>query len=100
VSSSSYKISGVVNKLLENNQTSTHFRGDIREIDMLFNVDLGELCFQLVGSSIAVIKFDDIPTDNQNGWVPHFDIYTKQVTIRLAKISISWFGIQKQIQWQ
>lgn len=67
------------------------------EIDMLLDVDKGELELCLVGliDEAKRPKLWNLPLSMQNGWVPHFNIYQKDNSVRIASIPVSWYGIEQ-----
>ena len=80
-----------------NNPTTTQFKAKECEVDMLLNVDQGKLDLCVVGQNDEnhTITLWDLPI-GQHGWVPHFNIFTSKIQIRIAQIEPSLFGKEQK----
>ena len=85
------------------NGTDTgHFKAEQCDIDLLFNVDEGEMKWCVVeGDAVvdgkeAVLREVGTRENEQNdsGWVPHFvfGANAKHMSVRVTQIPIEWYG--------
>ena len=76
-----------------NGISKEHFLFKEGEIDMLLDVDKGELKFRIVGQSDDKheAKLYNLPKQ-MYGWVPHFNCYDGHTELRIAKISVKLYG--------
>ena len=67
------------------------------EIDMSLNADKGKLDFCVVGikETDKQAKLWNLPVDDHNGWVPHFNLYARDNSVKIACIPSSWYGIEQ-----
>ena len=79
-----------------NDNPTSFFKQKECEIDMLLDIDKGELKFCIVGqydpqNEIILYNLPKI----QNGWIPQFNLNGKNIELRIAQIPIQWYGIPK-----
>jgi len=70
--------------------TAHFFSSEQILLDMLLDLNKGELSFQKPGSAY-VVKLDSIP-EQKEGWVPHVNIYYTGTKCQVKKIPPAWFG--------
>ena len=85
-----------------NDIDTKHFRVKKCDIDLLFNVDEGEMKLCVVeGDAVADGKEAVLREigkskgeENNSGWVPHFNFGStgKRMCVRLTQIPIEWYG--------
>eukprot|EP01084_Bolivina_argentea_P141969 249450_1 len=68
------------------------------QVDMLLDVDKGTLNLCVVGHSEGKkqIKICGLSNPPNNAWVPHFNLYSSNTQLRIAKIPVSLFGKHKK----
>ncbi|ETO28395.1 structural maintenance of chromosome protein [Reticulomyxa filosa] len=72
-----------------------HFKQKDICVDMHLDLSSGQLRFVIVDfdkSNHPEVVLRGIPRNNTNGWVPHFNIHTSGLWIRVAKIPPRWYG--------
>ena len=69
------------------------------EIDILLDADNGKLNICAVGHCIKTkeARLWKLPTDNDDGWLPIFIVWRKNVEMRIAKIPTEYYGKQLKI---
>eukprot|EP01084_Bolivina_argentea_P036565 67623_1 len=74
---------------------------DEYEVDILFNVDNGSLSICMVGNckNYNQAKINGIQTNTKHGFVPNFNFYTGNVSLRVAKIPTDWYSQPKNIEF-
>ncbi len=88
------------NSAVQNNGISTAHLHKAQFVDMLLNVDKGTLNICEVGNcnTGTEAKLWNLP--KTHGYVPAFNIHGTGIELRLAKISVSWYGKNKSIKWK
>ena len=94
-----YGISGnnqYYDKSTSHNKINTNHFHAATNVDLLLDVDNGKLNLCEVGnrSDTKEAKLWNLPIGN-HGWLPHFNIFGAQIQLRLAKIPVLWYGVQK-----
>ena len=78
-----------------NNSDRLHFDAEQVEVDMLLDVDKGELNFCVVGQlEKGEAKMFGLPIGGEdgNGWVPHMNTTTETTSLKIAKIAVEFYG--------
>ena len=70
-----------------------HFHREQLEIDILLNVDNCELHLCVVGEceDSKIVKLTNLPKLS-TGWVPHFNIFGENDSVRCASMPFEWYG--------
>ena len=81
-------------------QTAVFFGKNKVLIDMMLDLNKGELKFKIPGNATEA-KMVAIPKENVNGWVPHCNIHYANANVQVKKIPISWYGkMPKRVKFQ
>mmetsp|Transcript_38321 Transcript_38321/g.62818 ORF Transcript_38321/g.62818 Transcript_38321/m.62818 type:complete len:330 (+) Transcript_38321:25-1014(+) len=73
-------------------QTNVFFGGKTEVIiDMLLDLNKGELCFKIPGNE-SEAKMTGIPKDDPEGWVPHCNMHYANATAQVKRIPTNWYG--------
>ena len=65
------------------------------EVDMLLDLDKKEFRCCIVGHDRnKELKLWNLPKKD-DGWVPHIGLWEKNIQLRIAKIQVDWYAINK-----